>query len=303
MTLLIITNLLYAIGYPLSQIALVSSEPLFLIAIRMLLSGAILIGYHVIKKKTFRLPAKSLWPICLSGILTAYLSNALSYWGLASVTATRAALIDNMSPLMSAFLEWMIFKDQFSALEWIGIVIATLGTMPAMASPLAQSELLHNMWWNLSWGDLVIIMSNLAGVYGFICIRKIASDKDYEPIFANGISMFVGGSCALVHSLFTEHWTPVPAQDYISVAAHVIIMMIIYNFAVDNLYNYLAREYTVTTLMLSGFMVPIFTAAIDWFFYGFTVSPVFWVSSCIICIGLFCSARKKYYQPAPSNSL
>ncbi len=294
MILLLITNLLYAIGYPLSQVALATSQPLFLIALRMLLGGGILLGYHLVTKRTIKLSKNVLWPLGLSGILTAYLSNIWSYWGLATVTATRAALIDNLSPLMSAFMEWIIFKDQFSALEWIGIIIATLATMPAVASPFVHSELMQTVWWNLSWGDFIIILSNLAGVYGFICIRKIATADDYQPILANGVSMLVGGSCALAHSLLTENWTPVPAQDMFSVAVHVCLMMLIYNFAVDNLYNYLAREYSVTTLMLSGFTVPLFTAVLDWFMFGFTVSSVFWVSSLVVCVGLLCCAKKRH---------
>lgn len=294
MTLLLITNLLYALGYPLSQIALVSSEPLFLIAVRMLLGGIVLTGYHLIKTRSLIIPRRSLIPICLSGISSMYLSNALSYWGLATVSATRAAFIDNLSPLMSAFLERMIFKDQFSAIEWTGILIATLGTMPAMGAPAVSTHVLQAMWWNISWGDLIIIMSNLAGVYGFICVRRIASEDTYNPILANGISMLVGGTFALIHSLLTEHWSPIPAQDVLSVVLHVASMVIIYNCVVDNLYNYLAKDYSVTVLMLSGFTVPLFTAIFDWLFFGYTVSPLFWISVLFIGLGLLCFAKKRH---------
>jgi drug/metabolite transporter (DMT)-like permease len=293
MIILFITNLLYALGYPLCKAALTESQPLFLVSARMLLGGALLLGYQLIKKRSISVPRKALWPLCLSGILGFYACNVLSLWGLETVSATRAAFIDNLAPLTAALLEFLIFKDHFTSLEWTGLTIATLGTMPIMGTPETIHYAPQTLQWSPNWGDLALFLSNLAGVYGFILIRKIASDENYEPVTANGISMLVGGACALIHSLCVERWAPIPAHNITSCIAHVILMVILYNIIIDNLYNYVARHYTVTLLMLSGFTVPLFTAMFDWLLFGIAAGPIFWLSACFISVGLLCFVKKK----------
>ncbi len=82
MTLLIVLNILYALGYPLSKIALDDSQPLFLISLRMLLGGLLLVAWELlVKKKKISFSKKSFASVCVSGVLGMYLVNVFSYWG------------------------------------------------------------------------------------------------------------------------------------------------------------------------------------------------------------------------------
>jgi drug/metabolite transporter (DMT)-like permease len=286
MLALFIINVLYALGYPLSKIATTVEQPLFLLGIRMLVGGFVLLVYQLVRKRKCTLPLKSVVPLGLAGVFCMYLYNALAFWGLTRISATRAACLDNLAPLMSAFLEWIIFKDKLSPLEWIGLAVATLGTMPIIAAaPLGASL-------NLSQGDMSIVLSNLASVYGFILLRAIASEKEYDPLFGNSISMLVGGTCTLVHSALIETWSLATVPLCIPSTFSFALMVIIYNSIVDNLYTYLARDYTVTTLMLSGFTIPLLTALFEWLFFGMTISSAFWLSTGLIGVGLLCYLTK-----------
>ncbi len=303
MSPLLIINLLYALGYPLSKIAAETSQPLFLIGICMTLTGLILMGYSCIKMRRFALPIASLAPLGLAGIFCMYLYNAFALWGLASVTATRAAFIDNCAPLISAFLEWLIFKDKLSTLEWVGITMATLGTMPIMGASSALSSSTSLLAGNLSSGDLWIMLSNIASVYGYILMRRASSETNNQPLLANGFSMFIGGICALAHSCISEPWAPLISSHAFSASIYVLLMIIVYNGVVDNLYSFLAQRYTVTTLMLSSFTVPIFTAFFDWLFFGMTISSTFWMSTALIFAGLLCCLKKHTLEHARPASI
>lgn len=291
MTLLIVLNILYALGYPLGKLALDDSQPLFLISLRMLLGGLLLLAWELgVKKKKISFSKKSFMSICISGVLGMYLVNVFSYWGLATISATRAAFVENLGPIVAAFLEWLIFKDKFTFVEWFGIIIATFGTMQIVASPGAN--ILATGLSSIQMGDIFIMLSDIVGVYSFILIRKIASEEDFNPILTNGIAMLIGGIFALGHSLLTETWSPIPTTNVASMIINTILMLIIYNILCDNLYNFLATEYTVTTLMLSGFTVPLFTAAFDWLFFGLKIPHVFWISALFIITGMFCCMKK-----------
>lgn len=291
MMLLIITNVLYALGYPLSKIALDNSQPLFLLSVRMLLGGTLFVFYQlVIKKKKITFSRTLLSQIILSGLLSYYLSNILEIKGLERISATRAAVLDNLAPILSAALEFFIFKDTFTVIEWVGILIVTFGSIGIMPVCATASPAGANI--GFTSGDFMIFASNVAGILSWIFLRKATSHEEYDPFVANTVGMFVGGFVALGHSLCTESWHPIPTANVPSLMLNTVITLVIYNVLIDNSYARLAARHTATTMTVAGFTVPTFVACFDWLFFRDAIPSDFWVSTLLVVIGLICCDKR-----------
>ena len=290
MILLMITNVLYAFGYPLSKIGMNDTQPSFLLSVRMLIGGLIFLFYRLrIQKKKIVLSRALFWNMFLSGVLTYYLSNILSLKGLEMISATRASVIENFAPFMSAVLEFIVFKDQFSVIEWTGIAIVTFGTLPMCAS--AGGAVATLAAGGPVSGDFLIVASNLTDIFAWMCIRNAASQEDYDPFIANLIGMLTGGTLSLIHSLCVENWHPIPTTNMTTLVINTVLMMIIYNFLTDNLYNYLAGRHSVTAIMISGFTIPTFVAIFDRLMCGIAIPSNIWLSTGFVVLGMLCCSK------------
>ena len=58
-----------------------------------------------------------------------------------------------------------------------------------------------------------MIGAALCTSYGWILLRVLVKDSEVSPMMANGMSMFVGGLMALVHSFFIDSWNPLPVAS------------------------------------------------------------------------------------------
>ncbi len=286
MLYLVFINLLYAIGYPLTKVVVDTMPPLLFLGVRLLLTGIAPLFYLGFIKKALTLRWKSLGLISLSSILSIYLYNALALWGLATVAATKAAFLDNTAVLMSALLEWIIFSERLTAFEWIGLGLITLGTTPFFSPVDVLSQLSYMP------GEITIILANIAWTCGFILIRDLYKDKNFDPFMLTSVSMIIGGILAVAHSFFTEQWSQIDIASCIHNRFDVLALALIYHGSVDHIYTTIAPRYTVTMLTLSSFSIPFLTSVLEALFLGVPINSTVGIAGIFISMGAVCSVYK-----------
>jgi drug/metabolite transporter (DMT)-like permease len=115
---------------------------------------------------------------------------------------------------------------------------------------------------------------------------------------ANGTSMLLGGTLALVHSFFVDSWTPIPvaAANFGPFLQGTLIMTLVSNIVCYNLYGMMLRRYTATFLSFMGLLSPIFASINAWIFIGESPSWVIFLSTGIVSLGLWVVYRAELKQ-------
>ncbi len=167
----------------------------------------------------------------------------------------------------------------------MGLLIGVLGLGPIFMSTSPTEELFGSLW-GFSWPELAVCVAAASSVYGWIILRQLVNENGFSFWTANGLSMFLGGILALLHSFFVENWNPFPVIEYIPLIECSLLLMIISNFACYNLYGFLLKKYTATFMSLAGLTTPLFAAAFAWLCYGELVTISFYISMVGISCGL-----------------
>ena len=306
---LILVFLVYAIWsscFAFAKMTLAVSPPVFLTGFRMCLAGFLILGFLFLKKReTLKLSIKQYVSLGILGFFSTYLTNICEYWGLKHLSAAKVCFIYSLSPFFSVLFSYLHFKEKLNLKKCIGLAIGFLGFIPVLHLQTG-SEGLFTLWSSITLPDLSIVCAALFSVYGWILLRVFVK-TDISPLAANGVSMWVGGILALIHSFFVDSWTPIPvaAGHFSTFLFGVGAMTIISNLICYNLYGYMLKRFTATLLSFAGLLSPIFASISSWVILGEKPSLVIFLSTLIVSFGLWIvyqAELKQGYIQIKSNS-
>ncbi len=275
--------------FSLGKIALEHSPPLFLTATRMLLAGILLMAFMAIKdRSSFKITLKQFLSFSILALFSIYLTNALEFWSLQHLTAAKTCFIYSLSPFFAALFSYLHFGEKMNGRKWLGMGIGFAGIIPVLAIQKGSNELLSGLLY-LSWPELAMMAASICTVYGWILLRLIVKDSKISPVMANGASMLIGGCFALFHSYLFESWNPLPvsATSFSPFLKGLLMMTLISNIICYNIYGMMLKKFTATFLSFMGVLSPIFASFISWIFLKEPISPVIFVSTGIVSIGLW----------------
>ncbi len=268
MLLIILLYALCASTFTLSKWGLAYSEPLFLVASRMLLAGTVLGMYCSIKKEL--LPAQGVWKALKNDsflfvqvvLFHIYLTYVCDLCALKSISSIESAFIYNLSPFFAALGSYLWFSESMTPKKWLGLLLGFSSMVYYLINPSETISLFA-----YSMPRLIMLLAVISSAYGWVVVRALVK-KGYSPIFINGFGMFVGGVLALSTSYLMESWTPVPVTEWGPFLQALILLVIIANIIFYNLYGYLLKQYTATLLSFAGFLCPLFVTLFGYFFLG-----------------------------------
>lgn len=278
---------LFASLFGLSKTALQYSEPFFLIGSRFAIAGLILLAHQFIwNRKAFNVKWVHVKPLLLLSLLSIYVTNVAEIWGIKHLVSAKACLIYSLSPFLAPLIAYFVLREVLSIKKWVGLFIGFLGLIPIFMTQTPTEQLSGNLGF-LSFAELAVLTSALCSVYGWILLKQLINQYKYTPLLANGITMFIGGSLALLHSYFTgEKWAPIPVSDFAPYIQYTIAMCLISNIICYNLYGYLLKRFTASFMSFAGLLTAPFASLFGWVFLGETITWHFYASMVIFSIGL-----------------
>lgn len=280
------------------KVMLVFSTPVFLTATRMLLAGLLMLGYLAIRKRSeFKLNKRQWLSIGFLALFSIFLTNVLEFWGLQYLSAAKACFIYSLSPFLAALFSYVHFKEKMTRAKWLGLMIGFLGMIPVFMAQTGSEELL-NAFAFFSWPTLAIMGAALFSVYGWVVLRLVVKDNDVSPVMANGSSMLIGGSMAMLTSLFVDTWSPVPVAtgSMMPFITGTLGMTLLYNVICYNLYGMMLKRFTATFLSFMGLLSPVFASITGWLFLGEIPPWQIFLSTGIVSIGLWIVYRAELKQ-------
>ena len=286
MLLITLLYIICASMFTISKWGLAYAEPIFFVAVRMMLAGLLLGIYIVIKELTTATKRFSLRSLAADWFLFAqivifhiYITYICDLCALKQLSSIESAFIYNISPFISALFSYLWFGEYMTPKKWLGLSIGF-----ASLIPLFYQEGVFQLM-RYSAPRLITLVAVVASAYGWIVLRALVK-KGYSPILVNSIGMFIGGILALLTSYLTESWQPVPVMAWIPFIQAVLVIVVVANIVFYNLYGYLLKRYTATFLSFAGFICPFFAAALGHIFLQETLSWNLLISFIIVCFGL-----------------
>ena len=294
---------LWSSCFSLGKVALAISPPLFLTASRMILASLILLSFIVWKdRKSLKIDKKTFLLIALLGLSGIYLTNALEFWSLQYLTAAKTCFIYSLCPFFSALFSYIHFKEKMTPKKWLGLSIGLVGILPVLGNQKGSSDLFTSFF---SWPELAMFAAAITTVYGWILMRLVLKKNQTTPLATNGLSMLIGGSFALIHSLMIDSWTPlpIPTQQIGSFTSSILWMTFISNIVCYNLYGMMLKRFTATFLSFMGLLSPIFASLTSWILLGETPSLSIFLSTGIVSIGAWLVYSAELKQGYTTSSL
>ena len=97
-------------------------------------------------------PGRLLLPIICLSLTGVFSYNLFFFWGLQSVTASRASVIIANNPVFIAVFASLIFRERLGLIKSLGVPISVIGAVTA----ISKGDVAGLLSGGLGWGDLMI---------------------------------------------------------------------------------------------------------------------------------------------------
>lgn len=291
---------LWSSSFALTKMTLAVSPPMFFTGFRMVIGGALLLGFLLFfQRKNLKITKRELLSLFILGVFSVYLTNILEAWGMQYLTSGKGCFIYSLSPFLAALFSYIHFGEKMTRTKWIGMFIGFLGFIPMLIDESGTEGLLHAFSF-FSWPELALIGAVACSIYGWVLLRLIVKNQTISPLMANGTSMFLGGIMALVTSFLFESW-PIgavlgPVTQVAPFLKGTLLMMLISNIICYNIYGVMLRKYTATFLSFMGLLSPVFASLHGLIVLREPPSYLIFLATAIVSVGLFIVYRTELKQ-------
>lgn len=284
-----------ASGVTANKIILETWDPWFLVGIRMIIAGSILLAIALYKKRSNFLDRfkKHLPYLLLLALFATFVPALLKAFALKHTYSSKVALIGSLDPFLTALYSYFLFHEKLSLKKWIGILLGFIGTTVIIISHSAAD--IHELFGPVSLAELAALGSVSISRYGWIKVQQLLKSGLFNVKELNGTTMFFAGIYAL---LFTLIYTPTAFFTSWTLPSSTLLIYTIIggNLIGYTLYSHLLRKHSATFVALAGFSMPLFVYLFGWFFIGEKLYPSFIWSALITFIGLIIFYQEEINQ-------
>ena len=297
----LLVSLLYAMwssSFPLGKMIVAYSSPVFITSIRMLFGGSILLlGLALFNRPALRVSKRALVGIVILALFSVYATNLLEFYSLRHLSAAKTCFLYSLSPFFAALFSFIHFNEKMTRQKLFGMCIGVIALAPAFIYNTSDVSITGALkFLSISTlPELAVCAAAALSVYGWVVLRIVVKDENLSPFAANGYSMALGGTIALVHATLANEIYINPI-GYKTIAVGIAAMTLISNIICSNLYGYLLKKYTATFLSFCGLLSPFFTSITSYILLGEPPSLLLLSSTLVLCIGLYIVYRSELTQ-------
>ncbi len=201
--LALLFSLLWASAFIAVKVALVSSPPLFLMSVRFLVAGGVLLLLAWLGGHALPSGGRDWTRLAVLGLLNYAAYLGISAVGLTFVTAGLGAVLASTNPLILAGVAAVVLGERLGALKLAGLGIAFGSVVLVMSSRLGESA--------EPLGMVLLLVANGVMVAGTVLFKRWVPTQGLTVL--NGVQLLVAGVALLAPSLLIEplaevRWTP-----------------------------------------------------------------------------------------------
>ena len=263
---LILMPIMFASNLILGRAAVSTIEPFTLAFWRWLIATLIMLPFVAGALRRYAFDLLRLMPLLLVlGVLGMMVCGAGVYLGLRHTTATNGTLIYTTSPAFIVLFEMILGRRPFSALQFIGIALATFG----VAVIVSRGDLASLGGLGFNPCDIAILAAAIAWAIYSIILRDRRLQALPGRVLFGGIA--TAGTLVLMPVWLFEGashgFFPAAAGAWITVAALAVVPSVLAFLA----YQWLVREVGAVRTGMALYFMPIVGVGLAAIFLGETV--------------------------------
>jgi len=201
--------LMWSSAFTSARIIVADAAPLWILAFRFMLSGAIGVALGAWMGGSLRLTRSQWIAIVVFGICQNALYLGLNFVAMQTVPASLAAIIASTLPLLVALSGWVIFRERVPWLGILGLIAGFAGVGLVMWSRLSLGVDL--------FGIVLCVLGAIALTIATLAVRGTGSGGNVLMIV--GLQMLVGSAALAIAAAATGPvyvtWTPAVTAAFI----------------------------------------------------------------------------------------
>lgn len=180
--------LMWSSAFTSARIIVVDASPLFLLAVRFLISGLLGVTIARIMGQTWHLTRSQWYATILFGVCQNALYLGLNFYAMQTIQASMAAIIASTMPLLVALASWLLLGERLKPLGILGLAAGFGGVAIIMGSRIGAGVDL--------FGVMLCGIGVLALAFATLAVRGAFSGGNFMMIV--GLQMLVGAAILFV---------------------------------------------------------------------------------------------------------
>jgi drug/metabolite transporter (DMT)-like permease len=268
-SLLILTTLLMGIAFPVGKIGLDYAPPFFLMGIRYVLAGGLMILFA--RRRPQPSGAKEWLQIALIGVLQTTGVMGCVYTSMSWITSAESAILTFVNPLLVIILATCLTGAAYRARVWVGVAAGFAGVVVTFGSQL-----------ELNPGAIIGFLGAVCFAAATLLVKQWG--PKFDQIALTTYQMLAGGIALLLLSAAAERPRFEITATSVAVLLCLVLLCSIVQFTVWFRLLQLGDPGKTSSFL---FLAPLFGVLSSWVLLG---EPVKWyvaAGGALICAGVF----------------
>lgn len=266
--------LFLAAGIVCNKYILSSISAEFFVALRMLISGSVLMVYHwhQTERLTYDRVKNDRVLLLIIAACTTLVPALLKAWSLKHMLASKQSLLGSIDPFITALMVYCMFNEKITITKTLGMVMGLIGTFVVILSK-SSPEIGYEWLWRISYPELAILSAVILSRYGWILVQALLRKGHYTPIQINTLMQLSAGVMALAGAALNGQLKVYDIVSYPYFFAAFLFTIIGGNIVGYTLYAQSLKHHSATLVSLAGFSIPLL---VTFFAYIFLGEPISW---------------------------
>lgn len=273
--------LIWSSAFTSARIIVEAAPPLYSLAVRFAISGAIGIAIALALGQSFRLTRAQWRAVVIFGLCQNAIYLGLNFVAMQWIEASLAAIIASTMPLLVALANWTIFRERLPVMGIVGLIAGFAGVALIMAQRMGGGA------------DALGIMLCLIGAVALAAATltvKSASSGGGNLLMIVGLQMIVGSAALLVPAVTLETLTVEWSTPFVIAFAYTILLP---GLAATLIWFMLVARVGPTRAATYHFLNPVFGVVIAYLLLAEQLSWIDAVGVAIIAGGIFAVQRAR----------
>ena len=273
--------LIWSSAFTSARIIVDAAPPLFSLAVRFAISGAIGIAIALAIGQTFRLTRTQWRAVIIFGICQNAIYLGLNFVAMQTVEASLAAIIASTMPLLVALTNWTAFRQRLPVMGVLGLTAGFAGVALIMAQRFGGGA--------DPYGIALCLIAAFALAAATLTVKSASSDGG-NLLMIVGLQMIVGALALLPPALMFETFAVEWSTPFVIAFVYTILMP---GLAATLIWFLLVGRIGPTRAATYHFLNPVFGVAIAFVLLSETLSWTDALGVAIIAGGILAVQRSR----------
>ncbi|MDL2239272.1 DMT family transporter [Bacteroidales bacterium OttesenSCG-928-K03] len=282
--LVILSMIFWGITFVWTKDTLTVYNPITIITIRLLISSLMLFAYMKLSRKWEKIQKSDIKYFLALAFFSPFLYFIGETFGIKNSSSTIASVMIATIPIFSAISSVIVYKEQLSKLNFLGMAISFIGLLLVIVNPDYSIALSLK-------GFLWLMLAVIVSVFYALILRKISIR--YNPISLVAYQNFIGFIYFLPLFFIFDFSSFITIIPSINICLNLFFLAVFGSSLAFIFFTIGNRELGVGKTSFFSNLIPIFTAITAFFILGEKISLLNIIGIITVILGLTISQTKK----------